>query len=90
MAGWNVACYIPAMKPSLRPRCLLSLGWLASIAPLWAHPGHDEDHGLVWDFGHLAAHPFATLVCVAVLTVSVWLGWRVFQRRTKVQSAPEV
>ena len=78
------------MKSSLRPLLLLSIGWVVSTAQLWAHPGHDEDHGLVWDFGHLSAHPLATLTCVTVLTVSVWLGWRIFQRRSKVPPASEV
>ena len=78
------------MKPLLRPVFLFSIGWLSSTAPLWAHPGHDDDHGLVWDLRHLAAHPLATLGCVAILAGTVWLGWRIFQRRTKIQSAPKV
>jgi hypothetical protein len=78
------------MKPSLRPLFLLSIGWMVSTAPLWAHPGHDDGHELVWDFGHLAAHPLATLGCVAVLTGAAWLVWLAFQRRTKVQPASNV
>jgi hydrogenase/urease accessory protein HupE len=73
------------MKPLLRLGVLFSIGWMASVAPLWAHPGHDEDHGLVWDFNHLASHPLATLACVAVLTGAIWLGWQFVRRRTKVQ-----
>jgi hypothetical protein len=78
------------MKPLLRPMFLLPIGWMASIAPLWAHPGHDDGHELVWDFGHFAAHPFATLWCVTVLTASIWLGWRAIRRQAKVQPAPKV
>lgn len=36
-----------------------------------AHPGHDGDHGLTWEFSHLAAHPVATVLCGAVLVAAV-------------------
>ena len=36
-----------------------------------AHPGHDG-HELTWDFGHLAAHPLATIACIVVLGAGFW------------------
>jgi hydrogenase/urease accessory protein HupE len=39
-----------------------------------AHPGHDGDHGLTWDFSHLAAHPLATALGALVLVGAVWGG----------------
>ena len=53
------------------------LHWLAAVAglhfahPALAHPGH-EGHELTWDFGHLANHPAATLVCVGIILAGVW------------------
>ena len=41
-----------------------------------AHPGHD-DHEFTWDFSHLAAHPSATLGCVAVVAAAGAIVWRV-------------
>jgi hypothetical protein len=47
-----------------------------ALAPLvHAHPGHD-DPDLTWDFSHMAAHPGATVVCLAVLGVAAWGLWR--------------
>ena len=67
------------MQNSLRPPSLFT--WLVVVLPsiAQAHPGHDE-HELTWDFGHLAAHPLATLGCVAVLAGSVWLLIRLARR----------
>ncbi len=45
---------------------------LAAPAALLAHPGHDGDHDFTWDFSHLAAHPFATLFCAAVLATAIF------------------
>jgi hypothetical protein len=80
---------LKTMKPLLRPVVLFSIAWMASIVPLWAHPGHDDDHGLVWDFGHLAAHPLATFACFTVLAGAIWLGWQFVRRRTKVQTVSD-
>lgn len=44
-----------------------------------AHPGHDGDHELVWDFNHLVSHPLATIACLVVLAgvgFIVWQCWR--------------
>ncbi len=54
-----------------------------------AHPGHD-DHELTWDFGHLAAHPGATVMCFAVLGAAAWGIWQAtrpggFLRRSVVK-----
>jgi hydrogenase/urease accessory protein HupE len=64
------------MKTSRRIALVLGL-----VAPLvaFAHPGHDGDHGLTWDFGHLAGHPLATLACLTVLGAAGWLGWRLIR-----------
>jgi len=37
-----------------------------------AHPGHDGDHDLVWDFDHLASHPLGTLLCLGLLVAAFW------------------
>ncbi len=57
-----------------------------SIIAVQAHPGHDDGHELTWDFQHLAAHPWATLQCAALLTVVAWLGWVVWHRATGLRS----
>ena len=60
---------------TLRPALALVAVTLA-LAPLArAHPGHDG-HELTWDFGHLAAHPGATLVCFVVIALAGWTLWR--------------
>jgi hydrogenase/urease accessory protein HupE len=69
---------VPTMKP-LRLRVLaLTTSLLAAPSLALAHPGHDGDHGLTWEFSHLAAHPFATVLCGAVLVTAVigvaWLA----------------
>jgi hydrogenase/urease accessory protein HupE len=51
--------------------------FLATAAFAQAHPGHDG-HDFTWDFGHLAAHPDATILCVGVLGVIAWGTWKVF------------
>ncbi|HEX2852515.1 MAG TPA: hypothetical protein VHO24_04695 [Opitutaceae bacterium] len=51
------------------PRFLTALAILPAIAH--AHPGHDG-HELTWDFGHLAAHPVATLGWLVFFGASVW------------------
>ncbi len=53
----------------------------AFLAPLaaFAHPGHDGDHDITWDFGHFISHPFATIAGVAVLAAAGWLVWRLLK-----------
>lgn len=51
--------------------------FLATAALAQAHPGHDG-HDFTWDFGHFAAYPDATILCVGVLSVVVWGIWKVF------------
>ncbi len=55
------------------PRVLLPLAFVVLAASAHAHPGHDGDHGLTWDFGHLAAHPGATMLWLAIFAFAVWL-----------------
>lgn len=59
------------MKPSLRRPLAVSLAFAAFASLAQAHPGHDG-HELTWDFQHLAAHPLATLGCLAVLGAAAW------------------
>lgn len=61
------------MKPCARLSLLLS-ALAGSTASAYAHPGH-EGHELTWDFGHLATHPGATVLCLAVLFGAAWAGW---------------
>ena len=49
-------------------RVLLVLAALPAVAQ--AHPGHDG-HELTWDLGHLAAHPFATLLWVVLFSAGI-------------------
>jgi hydrogenase/urease accessory protein HupE len=53
-----------------RPLLLIALFAVPALA--FAHPGHDGDHDFGWDFGHLAAHPVATLACATVLVAAAW------------------
>jgi urease accessory protein len=52
---------------------------LAIVSLAQAHPGHDDGHELTWELGHLAAHPLATFVCLAVFGVAIWGGWKLMQ-----------
>lgn len=54
-----------------------------------AHPGHDG-HDFTWDFGHLAAHPDATILCVGVLGVVAWAGWKIVSARAGEPKAVRV
>lgn len=74
------------MKPSLRRALVLSGVFLAGVAPVLAHPGHDDGHELTWELGHLVAHPVATFVCLAVLAAAGWAGVQVFRRRADLRT----
>lgn len=50
----------------------LALAALAMPLIAHAHPGHDGDHDLVWDFDHLSAHPWATLLCFGLIAAVFW------------------
>jgi len=54
---------------------------VALVAPLaaFAHPGHDGDHDITWDFGHLASHPLATIACAIVAAAAGWGVWRLLR-----------
>lgn len=41
-----------------------------------AHPGHDGDHDVIWEFGHLVDHPIATLACLTLVAAVGWAAWR--------------
>ena len=66
------------MRNSFRPAFLATFFVAALPVVALAHPGHD-DHDFTWDFSHLAAHPFATLGCGAVIAVSAVIVWRVMR-----------
>lgn len=55
------------------PRLLPALSFLVLTATASAHPGHDGDHGLTWDFSHVVNHPGATGLWLAVFALSVWM-----------------
>ena len=57
-----------------RCRILLLFAALTIVSLAHAHPGHD-DHEFTWELSHLAAHPWATLACLAVLGAAAWGGW---------------
>ncbi len=59
------------MKTSRARLVLVSAAPLIATSLAFAHPGHDGDHGLTWEFSHLAAHPVATALCGAVLVTAV-------------------
>jgi hypothetical protein len=69
---------------SLRLRSLLVATAFAFPVLAQAHPGHDGDHEVVWEFAHLAAHPLATLACVSLLAAA---GWRVWNLRRFAKTA---
>lgn len=73
------------MKPTrLLVAALFSLPLLAQ-----AHPGHDGDHELVWDFGHLASHPLATLACFTLLAAVGWTLRRAFHASARARAAAQ-
>ena len=51
-------------------RFLVLTALFALPALAQAHPGHDGDHDFVWDFGHFASQPLATISCVALLVAA--------------------
>ncbi|MDP3073345.1 MAG: hypothetical protein Q8N18_23845 [Opitutaceae bacterium] len=71
------------MKTSAR----LALAVFAAAPWLRAHPGHDGDHGLTWEFAHLAQHPLVTLGWAALGLAVVGAGtWWVRRRTPPAQS----
>ena len=58
------------MTLSLRRICLPAAAFFATAGWVQAHPGHDG-HDFIWDFGHLAAYPGATLLCFGFLAAVV-------------------
>lgn len=60
---------------------VLAVSLSVAVPLVQAHPGHDGDHGLTWDFSHFAAHPFATIGCLLVLIASGWCAWRLARER---------
>ena len=67
---------------------LVPAGWFVSGAVALAHPGHDDGHELTWDFDHLAAHPAATLLCLAVVALAAGALWQAMRRRNRSQRLP--
>ena len=50
------------------------VAFLVPAALSRAHPGHDG-HELTWDFSHLAAHPAATSLWIALGLLAGGAGW---------------
>ncbi len=74
------------MKSPARRLSVLAALSLAALPAARAHPGHDGDHGLVWEFRHLADHPGATLLFGAVLGAAVWGAVALLRRRAQEQA----
>jgi len=66
------------MKFPRLSRLLIAAAFIAPVIAR-AHPGHDGDHDFVWDFGHLADHPFGTFACVSLLAAGGWGVWRLLK-----------
>jgi hydrogenase/urease accessory protein HupE len=64
------------MKSLVRRSLALACAFPATFAPLFAHPGHDDGHELTWELSHLAEHPLATVLCLAVTAAAGALVWR--------------
>ena len=73
------------MNTSLFRGFALTLAFVLSSAVVQAHPGHD-DHKLTWDFSHLAAHPLATIGCLAVVAAAGGLCWFLIRRAANTRS----
>ena len=74
---------------SPRLRCLLVAVAFVLPALAHAHPGHDGDHGLVWDYEHLARHPLATFACLFLLAAASWSIWRFAKMRPSDKAAKQ-
>jgi len=61
------------MKRSRLTQLLITAAFIVP-AMAHAHPGHDGDHDFVWDFGHFASHPLATIAGGALLGTALWGG----------------
>ena len=70
--------------PKLSPhRVLVSATAFVAVASVaQAHPGHDG-HDFTWDFGHLAAYPDATILCIGVLGLVAWVTWQIVSARAE-------
>lgn len=58
---------------------------LAAAPVAFAHPGHGG-HELTWDYGHLAAHPIATLGCFLVIIALAEIGWHFLRPAAEAQT----
>lgn len=74
------------MKSRLIPSLLAASFLLPALAH--AHPGHDGDHELVWEFGHLASHPFATFLCFSLFAAGAWAIWRLVKMNLTARKQP--
>ncbi|HEX2860974.1 MAG TPA: hypothetical protein VHN79_05015 [Lacunisphaera sp.] len=73
------------MKSPRLPALLVAAACLAPVLA-HAHPGHDGDHDFVWDFGHLASNPIATIACVTLLAATAWGVGRLVQSRSSAKA----
>jgi hydrogenase/urease accessory protein HupE len=83
---------LPTILPMLRFWIIILACVLTSITAQ-AHPGHEGGHDgdeFVWTADHLARHPGATLMIVAVVALIAWGAFRFFsssQRQLKAAAA---
>lgn len=89
--GWveRLLLSLITMKTSCVRPIFAATALLATASAAFAHPGHEGDHGLTWEFSHLAAHPVATVLCGAVLLTAVagvaWLARSQSLRKSAVR-----
>lgn len=70
------------MKLSPRRALVPVAAFVAAASVAQAHPGHDG-HDFTWDFGHLAAYPDATILCIGVLGAVAWVVWKIVSARAE-------
>jgi hypothetical protein len=77
-----------AMNLLSRRSLVLLPVYAAAAAIAQAHPGHEGHEGgdITWDFGHLAAHPFATLAVAALVAGAAWVIWSQLRSRRSLST----
>lgn len=83
---------MPSLFPMIRLWIIILACMLTCIAAQ-AHPGHEGGHDgdeFVWTADHLARHPGATVVTLAIVAAIAWGAFRFFsatQRQLKAAAA---
>jgi hydrogenase/urease accessory protein HupE len=80
---------LPMILTTLRIWALMLLCLLTTVSAQ-AHPGHDgheEGGDFTWTYAHLTTHPFATVLCLAGLGLTVWLVLRALRSKQRSPKA---